>query len=88
MRTKTMRQRDLVRRHRHPGWSATVSRCAVCQGEGWIEFADYGEPCQACAGDGMIGHARPRRRWWQTAAELLAIALTLATCWAVWTMLP
>lgn len=73
--------------HRYPGWSATVSRCALCQGEGSIEFSDHLDACDACGGSGMIGHA-PRRRWWRTAAELLAIALTLATCWAAWTMLP
>lgn len=74
--------------HRYPGWSATVSRCAVCQGEGAIEFSDHLESCDACAGSGMIGHAPRRRRWWSTAAELLAIGGTLTLFWVAWTMLP
>lgn len=68
------------------GWSATIRRCAFCDGDGWLEHSDHGEPCPACVGDGLI--VNRRRRWWSTAAELLAIGATLALCWAAWTMLP
>ena len=103
MRNSSMRQKALVTQshliettvadvpradlHRHPGWSATITRCGLCHGEGWIEHSDYGEKCPACFGDGLLA-GPPARQWWRTPLELACIAVVLAAGWAAWTMLP